>query len=140
MAEKEYDLILFGVTGFTGKLVSEYLLTNYGEESGDDSIKWAACARNQEKATKILNTTGVKVFEADLVCETDEQKAKLRSVVARTKVVLTCAGPFEKYGKTLVELCAELGVDYADITGAFACVCLCGPASKIWRTWCVRSN
>jgi len=54
---------------------------------------------------------------ADLVCSTPDDRAKLQSIVEQTKVVLTCSGPFEKYGPTLVELCAETGVYYADITG-----------------------
>jgi short subunit dehydrogenase-like uncharacterized protein len=53
----------------------------------------------------------------DLVCETPEQEEELRKIVRQTKVVLTCSGPFEKYGKTLVKICAEEGVHYADITG-----------------------
>lgn len=120
-SEKKYDIILFGVTGFTGKLTVEYLL-----KSGYDQLRWAACARNQEKAQAVLkeiandcgnNTQPPTLLTADLVCDNSEKEEILRQVVAQTKVVLTCAGPFEKYGTTLVKLCAELGVSYADITG-----------------------
>ena len=58
-----------------------------------------------------------EVLEADLLCETDEDIAKLKDIVSKTKVVLTCSGPFELYGKKLVELCAQLGVHYGDVTG-----------------------
>jgi short subunit dehydrogenase-like uncharacterized protein len=115
---QKYDLILFGVTGFTGKLAAEYLLQKqYGN--------WATCARNKSKAESILSeiTSNLKdketpvVLEADLICDTDDKKEELRIIVQQTKVVLTCAGPFEKYGTTLLQLCAEEGVDYCDITG-----------------------
>eukprot|EP00934_Nitzschia_sp_Nitz4_P003046 Nitzschia sp. Nitz4//scaffold209_size42451//9844//11318//NITZ4_007355-RA/size42451-processed-gene-0.57-mRNA-1//1//CDS//3329541691//3036//frame0 len=114
----KYDIILFGVTGFTGKLAAEYLIQkNYG-------IKWAVSARNAAKAEEFLKTLtlpeGVSlpdVLVANLICDTPEDTDTLRKVVEQTKVVLTCSGPFEKYGQTLVQLCAELGVSYADITG-----------------------
>lgn len=114
-----YDIVLFGVTGFTGKLAVEYLL-----KKDDSTVKWAACARSETKATAVLkdiadsvNKPAPALVIADLVCQTDEDKAKLRAIVKSTKVVLTAAGPFEKYGITLHELCAEEGVHYADITG-----------------------
>jgi short subunit dehydrogenase-like uncharacterized protein len=117
--DKNYDIILFGFTGFTGKLAFEYLC-----QSTND-IKWAVSARNAtKKVTKfmqdIAGSCGVDappLLEADLVCETSEQEDILRDIVRQTKVVITCAGPFEKYGQTLVKLCAEEGVSYADITG-----------------------
>lgn len=115
--EEKYDIILFGVTGFTGKLAVEYLLQK-------KTPNWAACARNANRAQSILDeiAAGVEskpppLLTADLCCETEEQHEKLREIVAQTKVVLTCAGPFEKYGTALVKHCAELGVSYADITG-----------------------
>ena len=115
---KNYDIILFGVTGFTGKLTAEYLL-----QTKKYDIRWAACARNEHKAKAVLQeidaaaSSAIPVLVADLVCDTPEKVETLRQVVRQTKLVLTCAGPFEKYGTTLVQLCAELGVSYADITG-----------------------
>jgi short subunit dehydrogenase-like uncharacterized protein len=57
------------------------------------------------------------LLTADLVCETPEQEDILRQTFRDTKVFLTCAGPFEKYGTMLVKLCTQEGVCYADITG-----------------------
>lgn len=115
---KKYDVILFGVTGFTGKLTVEYLLkSNY-------DISWAACARNAAKAESVLKDISDScsrpvppLLTADLICDSPEKEEALRKVVCQTKIVLTCAGPFEKYGTTLVKLCAQEGVSYADITG-----------------------
>lgn len=118
-SSKKYDIILFGVTGFTGTLAAEYLL-NAKQDSG---LKWAVSARNASKAEEVLqklvgnDAKMPDILVADLVCQTPEDKAKLQAIVEQTKVVLTCSGPFEKYGPTLVELCAQTGVYYADITG-----------------------
>ena len=114
-----YDVVLFGVTGFTGKLALEHLLTKHYP------ISWACCARNEAKAQALVKSiaNGCGVAEtppievADLVCTTTAQEATLRAVVKKARVVITTAGPFEKYGQTLVKLCAEEGVSYADITG-----------------------
>lgn len=130
--EKKYDLILFGVTGFTGKLAAEYLLSHYNSSS---SLQWAACARNQAKAQRVLQDIVESISEtassavdrivlpppvlvADLVLNEDgNNDARLQEIVQQTRLVLTTAGPYAKYGKTLVKLCAELGVHYCDITG-----------------------
>ena len=132
MSSKKYDIILFGVTGFTGKLAAEYLW-NKTKNLGS-TVTWAVSARNATKAQDVLQelcgndngnddtttmttTTMPDILVADLECKTAEDRATLQEIVQQTKVVLTCSGPFEKYGPALVELCAQYGVYYADITG-----------------------
>ena len=115
MPTKEYDLVLCGVTGFTGKLAAEHLL------SKGYPIKWACCARNEAKAKECLQVIGDRLGKTELppveVACLISDEAKLRAVVKKTRVVITTAGPFEKYSQTLVKVCAEEGVHYADITG-----------------------
>lgn len=115
-----YDIILFGVTGFCGKLTLLHLLQK------EYSIKLALCSRNASKAQKVVtevmeecsgSSLRPDVLEADLVCTTPEEEETLRKIVKQAKVCLSTAGPFERYGQTLVKLCAEEGVHYADITG-----------------------
>lgn len=126
MSSKAYDIILFGVTGFTGKLVAEYLW--HKQKNLGSTISWAVSARNASKAESVLQElcgqddestkeNMPNILVADLECKTPEDRATLQEIVQQTKVVLTCSGPFEKYGPTLVELCAQHGVYYADITG-----------------------
>ena len=99
---KEYDIVLCGVTGFAGKLACEHLLVkNY-------PIKWACCARNEAKATETVKAIADRLGKTalppiEVACLISDE-AKLRAVVKKTKVVLTCAGPFEKYSQTLVKL------------------------------------
>ena len=90
---KEYDLLLCGVTGFTGKLAAEHLLAK------GYPIKWAVCARNEAKAKSCLAALGAQLGKsqqppvevADLVCTTAEEEARLRSVVQKTKVPTSLA-------------------------------------------------
>lgn len=127
---KVYDIVLFGVTGFTGKLAAEYLLDRCVIKQ--PNLRWACSARNKSKAEKSLaklaesvrsannassNINIPEILEVDLLCKTEEDENKLRDIVRSTKVCLTCSGPFELYGKKLVQMCAEEGVHYADITG-----------------------
>ena len=125
--ETEYDLLLFGVTGFTGKLALEHLL-----EKNYANLRFGICARNEPKAKEVVQTVCARLAArlgksveaikalapatievADLL--NDEER--LRRVVKKTRVCITTAGPYEKYGQTLLKICAEEGVHYADITG-----------------------
>lgn len=65
----------------------------------------------------VENATPPEILQVDLLCKTDEEASKLRNIVKSTKVCLTCSGPFELYGKKLLQLCAQEGVHYGDITG-----------------------
>lgn len=131
MSKKEYDLLLFGVTGFTGKLALEHLL-----EKNYKGLKFGVAARNESRAVNVVTTVCERLSErtgksmdvikalapstievVDLVVNSSEDEVKLRNIVKKTKVCITTAGPFEKYGQTLVQICAEEGVHYADITG-----------------------
>ena len=112
---KEYDIVLCGVTGFSGKLAAEHLLQK------SYPIKWGVCARNEAKAKDVLRTVGERLGKTALppveIADLLGDEEVLRAVVKKTKVILTTAGPFEKYSQTLVKLCAEEGVHYADIAG-----------------------
>lgn len=112
---KEYDIVLCGVTGFAGKLAAEHLLQK------GYPIKWGVCARNEAKAKDVLKVIGERLGKATLppveIADLLGDEGVLRAVVKKTRVILTTAGPFEKYSQTLVRLCAEEGVHYADITG-----------------------
>lgn len=112
---------------FDGKVAAEHLL----DRCIDSNLRWACSARNKVKAEDILSklveskrsandTKAVvipEILQVDLLCKTEEEESKLRNIVKSTKVCLTCSGPFELFGKKLVQMCAEEGVHYADITG-----------------------
>lgn len=109
---KTYDVILWGASGFTGRLVAEYLLKQYGV--GND-LAWAMAGRNQEKLEKIraeLGNEGIPLVIAD-----SHDRESLETMVKQTKVVCTTVGPYALYGNLLVEVCVENSVDYCDLTG-----------------------
>ena len=110
---KEFDLIIFGATGFTGRLVAEYLSTHYG--AGSD-ITWAMAGRNLAKLQQVRTLIGapdtIVLIGADAT-----DGAALSALVARAKVVITTVGPYQLYGEALATACAQAGTDYVDLCG-----------------------
>jgi short subunit dehydrogenase-like uncharacterized protein len=112
MPEREYDIVLFGATGFTGGLTAEYLAANAGPET-----RWALAGRNQEKLGAARSRLGAERSELPLLEADIGDKESLRRLAAATKVVITTVGPYIHYGEPLVAACAEAGTDYVDLTG-----------------------
>ena len=112
MSEREFDVVVFGASGYTGKLVAEYIQSEYGENG---SVKWAIAGRNREKLEGIREELGC----ADLsILEVDSNdQDSLNAMTSSTKCVLTTVGPYQLYGSNLVESCAKNGTDYVDLTG-----------------------
>ncbi|MGE0403462.1 MAG: trans-acting enoyl reductase family protein, partial [Kofleriaceae bacterium] len=104
MATREFDLVLFGATGFTGKLVAEYLA------SSADKPRWAIAGRNADK----LKALGLDV--PTLVVDALDAAA-MNDLAKRTKVICTTVGPYAKYGSEVVAACAANGTHYADLCG-----------------------
>ena len=109
---KTYDVILWGASGFTGRLVAEYLLKQYG--TGND-LAWAMAGRNQGKLEKIRTELGDE--NIPLVIADSHDRESLEAMVKQTKVVCTTVGPYALYGNLLLEVCVENSVDYCDLTG-----------------------
>jgi short subunit dehydrogenase-like uncharacterized protein len=110
MTEREYDIVLFGATGFTGGLTAEYLA-----RTADPQTRWALAGRNPAKleATRErLNLPDLPLLAADVT-----DKASLRAVAESARVVITTVGPYIHYGEPLVAACAAAGTDYVDLTG-----------------------
>lgn len=106
--QREYDIIIWGATGFTGKLVSEYMARQYG--SGN--LTWALGGRSKSKLESVLSDPSVNVLVADA-----HDPAAIAELVKKTRVVLTTVGPYARYGSELVEACAAHGTHYCDLTG-----------------------
>ena len=108
---KKFDIIIWGATSFTGKLVAEYIFKKYGSSK----IKWAIAGRNLKKLEKIrykVADENIPIFVADSF---DEES--LSKFVKITKVVCSTVGPYSLYGTKLVKLCVENNTNYCDITG-----------------------
>jgi short subunit dehydrogenase-like uncharacterized protein len=116
MQERKFDLILFGATGFTGQLVAEYLLEQYG---ADGELRWALAGRSLSKLRAVRQALqGAKPPASLTLLEADSaDAAALKKLAASTRVICSTVGPYAKHGSTLVAACAAGGTDYCDLTG-----------------------
>ena len=113
MSEREFDVIIFGASGYTGKLVAEYMGKEYGN---DESIRWAIAGRNKDKLSSIKKDLNLN--ERISIIEVDStNKDSLDSMTSSAKCILTTVGPYQLYGSSLVQSCSENGTDYVDLTG-----------------------
>jgi short subunit dehydrogenase-like uncharacterized protein len=109
----EFDLIVYGATGYTGRLVAEHLLKTYGA-AGD--VRWAMAGRSHDKLAEVRDLIGAPA-DLPLIVADAHDRAALEAMTARTAVVITTAGPYQLYGSDLVAVCAANGCDYVDLTG-----------------------
>lgn len=111
MSEREFDVIVFGATGFTGKLVAEYLAANYR-----DGVKWAMAGRSETKLEQVRDEINAPADIPLIVADSADDNS-LSAMAARTRVVLTTVGPYQLYGTPLVKACVAAGTDYVDLCG-----------------------
>jgi len=109
----EFDIIVYGASGFTGRLVAEYLAARYGVGG---EIKWAMAGRSAAKLAEVRDEIGAPK-DTPLVVADAADAASVAAMVGRTKAVLTTVGPYQLYGSDLVAACAAAGTDYLDLCG-----------------------
>ena len=109
----EFDFVVYGATGFTGKLVVEYLQAKY---SDNNEINWAMAGRSLEKLNQVKTDLGVSNSVKILEVNSNDQ-ASIEKMMEMTDCVLTTVGPYQLYGNEIVKLCAETGTDYVDLCG-----------------------
>ena len=108
--KKNFDIIVYGATGFTGKLCARYLSENAKD------IKWAIAGRNKKKLEDIKKDLSLDV---DIFIAESNNEDALDNITLNTQVVLSTAGPFHRYSSKLVKSCVKNSSDYVDITGEF---------------------
>ncbi|MBO8192232.1 saccharopine dehydrogenase NADP-binding domain-containing protein [Streptomyces oryzae] len=112
---REFDVVLYGATGFVGVLTGRYLAAH-----APRTTRWALAGRDQRKlkalrerlAAEHPHTADVPLLSADA----DDPRA-LAELAARSRVVASTVGPYLRYGARLVAACAEAGTDYLDLAG-----------------------
>jgi short subunit dehydrogenase-like uncharacterized protein len=114
MTTREFDIIVYGATGYTGRLVAEYLAHHYGARA--DGPKWAMAGRSLAKLEEVRDLIGAPATTPLVVANADDS-ADLEAMCQRTRVVLTTVGPYQLYGDKLVAACVATGTDYADLCG-----------------------
>jgi hypothetical protein len=112
---RKHDLVMFGATGFTGRLACLYLAKQYGSK-----VRWAIAGRRRDALEKIRDEVAKidsSLKDLPIIIADSFDEAALNNMTQSTKVVITTAGPFSKYGTPLVKSCVLHGTHYCDITG-----------------------
>ena len=113
MSDKSLDVVIYGATGFTGKLVVEYMQENYGN---DESVSWAIAGRSEEKLKAVSEDLKVGSNVPHLLVDSNDTDS-IESMVKQAKCVLTTVGPYQLYGAKILQQCVIHGVDYVDLCG-----------------------
>lgn len=108
----EFDIVVYGATGFTGKLVAEHMAKTFGSRN----IRWAMAGRNANKLKAVRDEIGVEQGVSLIVADTHD-RAALKAMAERTRTIVTTVGPYQLYGSDLVAVCAETGTDCLNLTG-----------------------
>lgn len=109
-SERQFDVVVYGATGFCGGLGAKYIAEKYG----NSGLKWAIAGRSQAKLDKVKQEC--KGLPEIVICDSNDEES-IKAAVVQTKVMIATAGPYARYGSPVVKACAELGTDYCDITG-----------------------
>ncbi len=109
-----YDVVIFGATGFVGRILCHYLLKQVGV---NDSVQWAIAGRSPAKLEALVTELGSRANGLASIIADSTDEASLRDLCTQTRVVISTVGPYALYGEPLVKVCAETGTDYCDLTG-----------------------
>ncbi len=114
---RDFHVIIWGATGFTGRLVARYMCQQYGISN---DVRWTIAGRNGDKLQQVrseLQTIDPKASELPLIVADSHDATLLKTMAARTHVILTTVGPYSAYGAELVEACVAEQTDYVDLCG-----------------------
>ena len=113
MSDKSFDVVIYGATGFTGKLVVEYMQEKYGNDEG---VSWAIAGRSKEKLIAVSEDLKIGSNVPHLLVDSNDTDS-IVSMVQQAKCVLTTVGPYQLYGANILQQCVIHGVDYVDLCG-----------------------
>src|SRR5262245_9703910 len=109
--DKEFDIVVYGATGFVGRLTAAYLAKAGG------AARIALAGRSTEKVRAVRDSLGESARNWPIIEADAGSTESLVGMARRTCVVITTVGPYTRYGLPLVAACVEAGTDYADLTG-----------------------
>jgi short subunit dehydrogenase-like uncharacterized protein len=112
-SKRDLGIVIYGATGYTGRLVVEYFNRQYGV---DGDISWAMAGRSLDKLISVRDELGVDESVPLVVADAADQQS-LEAMVQRAAIILTTVGPYQLYGSELVAACASFGTDYVDLCG-----------------------
>jgi len=115
--DREFDIIVWGATGYTGRRIVRSLVESY---VADEGLKIAVAGRSAAKLHEVCAEAGAP--ETPIIIATSDDQAAVDAVAKRAKAVISAVGPYALYGTSMVAACAAAGTDYVDITGEKAWV------------------
>lgn len=127
-SKREFDLIIFGATGFTGFFIVRELILSIDENPNEyGHLKWAVAGRNKAKLTKVLRKVGDELNKQDLatsfsssdsIIQADvHNEQTLKAMAVRTRLVINAVGPYRFYGQPVVDACVHSRTHHIDISG-----------------------
>jgi short subunit dehydrogenase-like uncharacterized protein len=111
-AERDLDVVLYGATGFVGRLTAQYLA-----EHAPEGARIGLGGRTESKLAQLRSELGARAADWPLLVADSADPAALAAMAARARAVATTVGPYLRHGFPLVQACAEAGTNYADLTG-----------------------
>jgi short subunit dehydrogenase-like uncharacterized protein len=111
-ADRPLDVLVYGATGFVGRLTAEYLAAH-----APDGVRIGLGGRSREKLERVRGELGPRAADWPVHVADSQDDAAVRALAEATRVVATTVGPYQAYGMPLARACAEAGTDYADLTG-----------------------
>lgn len=111
-APKAFDIVIYGATGFTGRLATEYFANN-----ADKSLKWAIAGRRKDALTSLAEAYEPLAGKIPVIVADAYDNDSIEAMTAATRVILTTVGPFAIYGEPVIRACIKSSTDYVDISG-----------------------
>lgn len=111
-AERELDVVVFGATGFAGRLVAEYLA-----EHAPETVRIGLAGRSRARLEQVRGELGAAAAKWPLIEADSADAGSLAALARAARVVATTVGPYRPRGLPLVGACAEAGTDYVDLSG-----------------------
>ena len=113
MTAQEFEIVVYGASGFTGRLVAEHMLATYGVGK---SVAWAIAGRDLAKLEAVRAEIGAPASLA-LIHANASNGPSLEALARRTRAIISTVGPYQLYGEPMVAACAKAGTDYVDLCG-----------------------
>ena len=110
---KKFDLVVFGASGFTGRLVAEYLSDTAGKSH---RLNWAMAGRDLMKLESVKKEMSISPATPLLQVDSSNE-ASINNMVSKTNIVISTVGPYQLYGNDLIKSCISQGTDYVDLCG-----------------------
>src|SRR3970040_804997 len=112
MSEREYDAALYGASGFTGRQTAAYFATH-----APSGLRWAIAGRDRGRLERVRQQVGPPANTMDVLVPASSDQPAVDDIATRTRVLLTTAGPYARFGTPLVDACVRSNTHYVDITG-----------------------